>query len=131
MSGPRPLEGVRVLDLSRALSGPYAGRLLADLGADVVKLEPPDGDMTRYLGQVRHGLSGLYTQLNAGKRNICIDLDTAEGRHVALRLAATSDVVVENFRPGVLDHLGLGWPDLSAAHPGVVLLSITGFGQTG
>jgi CoA:oxalate CoA-transferase len=126
-----PLDGIRVLDLSRALSGPYAGRLLADLGADVVKLEPPDGDMTRHLGEVRHGLSGLYTQLNAGKRNICLDLDTPEGRAVALRLAAAADVVVENFRPGVLDRLGFGWRDLSAANPGIVLLSITGFGQTG
>ena len=127
----RPLEGVRVLDLSRALSGPYAGRLLADLGADVVKFEPPDGDMTRYLGEVRHGLSGLYTQLNAGKRNICVDLDTVEGRALARRLAAAADVLVENFRPGVLERLGLGWPELSAANPGLVLLSITGFGQAG
>lgn len=129
--GPRPLEGLRVLDLSRALSGPYAGRLLADLGADVVKLEPPDGDMTRYLGQVRHGLSGLYTQLNVGKRNVCVDLDIEEGRNVARRLGAAADVVVENFRPGVLDRLGLGWAELSAANPGLVLLSISGFGQTG
>ncbi|MGH9036283.1 MAG: CaiB/BaiF CoA transferase family protein [Acidimicrobiia bacterium] len=131
-TGPAfPLEGFRVLDLSRALSGPYAGRLLADLGADVVKVEPPDGDMTRRLGQVRHGLSGLYTQLNPGKRNVCLDLQTPGGRDLARRLAGAADVVVENFRPGVAHRLGLGWEELSAEHPRLVMLSISGFGQTG
>lgn len=126
-----PLEGFRVLDLSRALSGPYAGRLLVDLGADVVKVEPPDGDMTRRLGEVRHGLAGLYTQLNPGKRNVCLDLQTPGGRDLARRLAAATDVLVENFRPGVAQRLGLGWEELSAENPRLVMLSISGFGQTG
>ena len=134
MSGtdhPFPLDGIRVLDLSRALSGPYAGRVLADLGADVVKLEPPGGDITRSLGTVRHGLSGLYFQLNAGKRNVCIDLATDGGRAIARRLMTAADVVVENFRPGVLDRLGLGWDALSSECPALIMLSITGFGQRG
>lgn len=105
--------------------------MFADLGADVVKLEPPDGDMTRLWGEVRHGLSGFYTQQNAGKRNVCIDLKDAEGAELARRLAAVSDVVIENFRPGVMERLGLGWDRLSALNPRLVMLSISGFGATG
>jgi CoA:oxalate CoA-transferase len=126
-----PLEGVRVLDLSRVVSGPFAGRMLADLGADVVKLEPPEGDLARIWGQSRHGLSGFYTQQNAGKRNVCIDLKHPEGADVARQLAAYADVVIENFRPGVMDRLGLGWGALHEINPRLVLLSISGFGQTG
>ncbi|MFQ5698228.1 MAG: CaiB/BaiF CoA transferase family protein [Myxococcota bacterium] len=126
-----PLESLRVLDLSRVLAGPYVGRLLADLGADVVKLEPPEGDITRLWGRIRHGLSGYYTQQNVGKRNVCLDLHAPGASDLALRLAAAADVVIENFRPGVLERLGLGWSRLSAANPGLVLLSISGFGQTG
>jgi len=128
---PYPLEGLRVVDLSRIVAGPYAGRLLADLGADVVKVEGPDGDMARIWGEQRHGLSGFYTQQNAGKRNVGIDLKAPGGAALVLRLASVADVVIENFRPGVLDRLGLGWPALHAANPRVVLLSVTGFGQTG
>jgi len=128
---PFPLDGIRILDLSRALSGPYAGRILADLGADVVKVEAPGKDITRALGEVRHRLSGLYTQLNAGKRNVGLDLGTPGGRAIVRRLAGAADVVVENFRPGVLDRLDLGWAALSAENPRLVMLSITGFGQQG
>jgi CoA:oxalate CoA-transferase len=105
--------------------------MLADLGADVVKVEPPEGDISRVWGEVRNGLSGFYTQQNAGKRNVCIDLKSEDGRDVAFRLAAAADVVVENFRPGVMDRLGLGWKALFGANPRLVMLSITGFGQTG
>ena len=105
--------------------------MLADLGADVVKVEPPEGDLARVWGQVRNGLSGFYTQQNAGKRNVCIDLKSSEGSQVARDLAAAADVVIENFRPGVMERLGLGWPALSAANPRLVMLSITGFGQSG
>jgi CoA:oxalate CoA-transferase len=105
--------------------------MLADLGADVVKIEPPEGDISRVWGQMRNGLSGFYTQQNAGKRNVCIDLKTTEGAELARDLATAADVVVENFRPGVLDRLGLGWDALRATNPRLVLLSITGFGQTG
>jgi CoA:oxalate CoA-transferase len=128
---PRPLAGIKVLDLSRFIAGPYAGRLLADLGADVVKVEPPGGDTTRLFGIVRKGVSGLYLQQNAGKRNVCIDMKAPGGAELVLKLAAKADVVIENYRPGVLDRLGIGWGTLSAANPRLVLLSISGFGQTG
>jgi crotonobetainyl-CoA:carnitine CoA-transferase CaiB-like acyl-CoA transferase len=126
-----PLEGLRVLDLSRVLAGPIAGRVFESLGADVIKVEPPEGDVTRLWGEVRHGLSGYYTQQNAGKRNVCIDLKLARGVELLLELAARADVVIENFRPGVLARLGLGWEQLSARNPRLVLLSISGYGQSG
>ena len=124
-----PLTGLRVLDLSRVVSGPFAARLLSDLGADVVKVEPPDGDVTRAWGEVRHGLSGFYTQQNAGKRNLCVDLKAPGGAGLLVRLASVADVMIENFRPGVLDRLGLEWDVLSAANHGLILLSVSGFGR--
>ncbi|HVF74342.1 MAG TPA: CoA transferase [Acidimicrobiales bacterium] len=124
-----PLAGLRVLDLSRVVSGPFAGRILSDLGADVVKVEPPEGDVTRVWGEVRHGLSGFYTQQNAGKRDVCIDLKAPGGGALVQRLAARADVVIENFRPGVADRLGVGYGALSASNPRVVMLSVTGFGH--
>jgi CoA:oxalate CoA-transferase len=127
----RPLEGIRVLDLARVVAGPFAGRMLSDLGADVVKVEPPDGDVSRVWGEVRHGLSGFYTQQNAGKRNVCIDVKAPGGPELVRRLAARADVVIENFRPGVLDRLGLGYATLSAGNPRLVMLSVTGFGRSG
>jgi len=126
----RPLAGLRVLDLSRVVAGPFAGRLLSDLGADVVKIEPPEGDVTRVWGEIRHGLSGFYTQQNAGKRNLCVDLKAPGAAELVVRLAAAADVMIENFRPGVIDRLGLGWDVLSAASPRLVLLSVSGFGQS-
>ena len=128
---PSPLSGLRVLDLSRVAAGPFAGRMMADLGADVVKLEPPEGDVTRVWGEVRHGLSGFYTQHNVGKRNICIDLRAPGGADIALALAAVADVLIENFRPDVLDRLGLGWGTVHAANPRLIMLSISGFGRDG
>jgi len=128
---PSPLQGLRVLDLSRVVSGPFAGRMLADLGADVVKIEPPEGDLSRVWGERRHGLSGFYTQQNAGKRNVSVDLRAERGGEVVRSLAAVADILIENFRPGVLARLGLGWDVVSAANPRLILLSITGFGQTG
>lgn len=130
-AGDRPLAGVRVLDMSRVLAGPYVGRMLADLGADVVKLEPPEGDVTRNWGAKRHGLSGYYTQQNVGKRNVCVDLRASGGSALVARLAERADVLVENFRPGVLDQYGLGWGALSTKNPRLVMLSISGFGQEG
>lgn len=120
-----------MLDFSRVLSGPFAGRMFADLGADVVKVEPPEGDMTRYWGEVRHGLSGFYVQQNTGKRNVCIDLKHPEGASLARSLAGACDVVIENYRPGVMDRFGLGWEQLSTENPRLVMLSISGFGATG
>ncbi|HEY2220620.1 CaiB/BaiF CoA-transferase family protein [Actinomycetospora sp.] len=128
---PRPLEGLRVLDLSRAISGPYVGRLLADLGAEVVKIEVPDTDITQKFGRRRHGHAGLYVQYNAGKRSVGIDLASEQGAEVLRGLAGAADVVVENFRPGVLDRLHVGYTDLSARNPGLIMLSVSGFGQWG
>ena len=125
----RPLDGLRVLDLSRALSGPFAGRILADLGADVVKVELFGADIAQTYGKVIRGRSGLYSQLNAGKRSIELDLRRPGDVARLLDLAAACDVVVENFRPGVLDRFGAGWSALSAVNARLVMLSISGFGQ--
>lgn len=126
-----PLDGLKVLDLSRVLAGPFAGRMLCDLGADVVKLEPPDGDLTRLWGLKIAGLSGYYTQHNAGKRNICVDLKSTRGLALARLLAARADILIENFRPGVMDRLGLSFATLAAENPALIMLSISGFGAEG
>ena len=126
-----PLTGLRVLDLSRVLAGPLAGRMLSDLGADVVKLEPPDGDLTRLWGAVRGGVPGYFHAQNAGKRDICVDLARPAGVQLVKRLAREADLVIENFRPGVLDRLGLGYAVLKELREDIILLSISGFGQTG
>jgi crotonobetainyl-CoA:carnitine CoA-transferase CaiB-like acyl-CoA transferase len=125
-----PLSGVRVLDLSRVLSGPYAARLLCDLGAEVIKLEPPEGDEARQIAP-RHdrGQSWLFTLSNVGKRSILLDLGKPGAAEVVLELVRRCDVVIENFRPGVLDRLGVGWERIHAANPRAVLLSINGFGS--
>jgi CoA:oxalate CoA-transferase len=128
---PFPLAGVRVLDLSRAISGPYVGRMLSDLGAEVVKIEVPGADITQAFGPRSHGHSGLYVQMNAGKRNVSVDLGTEAGVALLHDLVAHVDVVIENFRPGTLDRLGVGWSALSARNPRLVMLAISGFGQTG
>jgi crotonobetainyl-CoA:carnitine CoA-transferase CaiB-like acyl-CoA transferase len=125
------LGGVKVLDFTRVLAGPFASRILADLGADVVKVEPPEGDMTRIIGRKINGLSGYYTQQNVGKRSICVDLTKAGATELLLRMAAQADVVMENFRPGVMSSFGLGWEELSAVNPKLIMLSISGFGQSG
>lgn len=130
-TAPRPLAGVRVLDLSRVFAGPVAGRILNDLGAEVVKVEPPEGDITRLWGFKWAGQSTYFVQQNAGKRNISIDLRAPGGPELVADLAAEADVVVENFRPGVMARYGLDWDSLSARHPGLVMLSISGFGQDG
>jgi crotonobetainyl-CoA:carnitine CoA-transferase CaiB-like acyl-CoA transferase len=127
----RPLSGLRVLDLSRVLAGPLVGRMLADLGADVVKVEPPEGDVSRKWGRSIGGLSGFFTQQNVGKRDLCIDLRAAAGPALVRRLAGVADALVENFRPGVMEQYGLGYAALSALNPRLCMLSVSGFGQTG
>jgi CoA:oxalate CoA-transferase len=119
-----------VLDLSRVLAGPYAGRLFRDLGAEVIKLEPPEGDESRQIAP-RHdrGQSWLFTFSNVGKRSISLDLGKPGAAEVVLALARVCDAVIENFRPGVLDRLGVGWARLHEANPVLVLLSINGFGS--
>lgn len=127
----RPLTGVRVLDLTRVLAGPHATRMLCDLGAEVIKLEPPEGDITRTTWPRVNSISSYFAQQNAGKRCISLDLDHEAGRAIVLQLVDQVDVVVENFRPGVLDRLGLGWDTLRARNPRLILASVSGYGQTG
>ncbi len=128
-AAPAPLPAWRVLDMSQAISGPYAARILADLGADVLRIEGPRTDVTQHFGAVRDGRSGMYAQMNAGKRSVGVDLAAPGAAGLVRRLATTADVLIENFRPGVMDRLGLGYGQLSAASPRLVMLSITGFGS--
>lgn len=125
------LAGIRVLDLTRVVAGPSCTRTLADLGAEVIKIEPPEGDLMRQGVPRAGGVSIGFAQQNAGKRLLSIDLSKAEGRALACRLAAEADVLVENYRPGVAARLGLGYDDLQAANPGIVYCSISGYGQDG
>jgi CoA:oxalate CoA-transferase len=127
----RPLSGIRVLDLSRVLSGPHCTRMLADLGADVIKVEPPAGDLTRFASPRRNGLSSYFVQQNVGKRNVSIDLSRPDGAAILLDLAEHADVLVENYRPGVMARLGLGADAVRARNPRLVYASISGYGQTG
>jgi len=129
MSGAAPLAGVRVLDLSRVLAGPYCSMVMADLGADVVKVERPgSGDPTRTWGPpFRDGESAYYLSINRGKRSISVDLGDPAGAEVARRLALTADIVIESFLPGGADRLGLGYAALSAARPQIVYTSIAGY----
>ena len=130
-SASAPCVGVRVLDFSQVLAGPYVGRFFAELGADVIKVESPAGDPSRVIAvRPDWGMSALYTSMNVGKRNVCIDLDRDEGRALALELVKRSQVVLENFRPGVADRLGIGWGAVHAANPAAVMVSISGFGQS-
>ena len=131
MSRSAPLEGLKVLDMSRVLAGPFAGRMLSDLGAEVVKVEPPDRDVTRLWGRKIGNISGYYNQQNAGKRNISVDLRKPEGTALLIELAGHADILIENFRPGVMKRLGLDWQTLHEVHPGLIMLSISGFGQDG
>jgi CoA:oxalate CoA-transferase len=129
MNMPFPLEGIRVLDLSQAISGPYAARILGDLGADVVKVEWPRGDVSNAFGKRVNGRSGLFTQMNVNKRGVGIDLAKADGAGLVRKLAAKADVVIENFRPGVADRGGISYSQLAKVNPGLVMLSISGFGR--
>ena len=130
-----PLDGIRILDLSQYVSGPYCTRLLSDYGASVLKVEPPEGDPLRrwppFLPDADPPESLFFLYLNHGKESITLDLESDEGRQRVLGLAKDADAVIESFRPGTLDRLGLGWEALHAANPRLVLTSITAFGQSG
>ena len=126
-----PLSGLRVVDFSRVLAGPHCTKTLLDLGAEVVKLEPPSGDVARMAFPKLGEISGYYAQQNAGKRNFSIDLNVAGTRDVVLRLCDTADIIVENFRPGTLASFGLGYPAVAERNPGVIYASISGYGQHG
>lgn len=128
----QPLQGIRVLDLSRVLAGPYCTMVLGDLGARVVKVEPPEGDETRGWGPpFAGGESAYYLCVNRNKRGMTVNLKTGEGRSILAELARTSDVLVENFRPGTLARFGLDFETVSVSNPRLVYCSLSGFGQTG
>lgn len=127
-----PLEGVRIVDLSAIISGPMATQILADQGADVIKVEGPGpGDLVRYLGPQRNGTNAMFTAVNRNKRAIVLNLKSPEGKAVLLDLVRQADVFVENFRPGAIERLGLGHDALRAINPGLVYVSMSGFGDTG
>ena len=128
----RPLEDIRILDLTWVLSGPYASMILCDLGADVIKLErPPYGDVARTTGPYQNDWSGYFFSINRGKRSMSIDLRKPEGRDLFLQLVEHADVVMENFTPGTMEKLGLGFDVLEARNPKVIFARTSGFGQTG
>jgi CoA:oxalate CoA-transferase len=128
---PGPLDGIRILDFTRFQQGTFGTLLLADLGADVLKVEQPGGDPGRTLGRHVDGFSSYFESLNRNKRSLCLDLRRVEGREVVLKLAATVDVVVENFRPGTMEKLGIGYEQLSAVNPSLVFASGSMFGPQG
>jgi alpha-methylacyl-CoA racemase len=133
-SGPlaEALRGIRVLDLSRLLPGPFLTMVLADMGADVVKIEDPRvGDYLRAFPPAKGGIGGRYLAVNRGKRSLALDLKAPAGRDALLRMVERADVVVESFRPGVMDKLGLGYAQLSARNAKLIMCSISGYGQTG
>ncbi|WP_336270428.1 CaiB/BaiF CoA transferase family protein [Vreelandella arctica] len=127
----KPFSGVRVLDMSQGLAGPYAAQMLVMMGATVLKVEPPQGDWGRVMGVAREGHSSLSVSANWGKRAICVDARKPVGTDILKRLAGESDVVLESFRPGVLDKIGVGYAVLEKLRPGIILGSISGFGSTG
>lgn len=128
---PAPLDGLRVVDFSRVLAGPHCAKTLLDLGAEVIKVEPPTPDFSRMAFPRTGEISGYYAQQNAGKRNISVDLNVPGAREVVLRLCDSADVVVENFRPGTMTSFGLGYDVLAQRNPRVVYASISGYGQRG
>ncbi len=130
-TGARPLDGVRVLELGTTIAGPFCGRLLCDFGAEVVKVEPPDGDPVRGAGKVHQGKSLYAASILRGKRLIAADLRKPEAQALIRRLVPKFDIVIENFRPGGMEKWGLGYADLAKLHPGLVMVRISGYGQTG
>ncbi len=130
MSGP--LEGITILDLTWVLSGPYAAMVLCDLGAEVIKVErPPNGDVARTTLPIKNGESGYFFSINRGKKSMSIDLTKREGKELFLRLVERADVVMENFTPGSMEKLGLGYEALRQRNPRLVYSATSGFGQTG
>src|SRR5690349_4537199 len=125
----KPLDGIRVIELANFIAGPLAGTLLADMGADVVKIEPPQGDMGRAMPPLTNDESVSFVALNRNKRSLVLDLKRDEAREIVLKLAAASDVFLEAYRPGALEKLGLGPQHVRAVNPRIVYTSVSGFGQ--
>lgn len=130
-TGPGVYSGLRVLDFSMFLAGPYCTRLMADMGAEVIKVEPPAGDFLRAAPPIRDGRSAYFGHLNCGKKSVALDLKQAPGIEIIRRLLETCDVLLENFRPGVLDRFGLGYEAVSEIKPDIIYCSVTGYGQRG
>ncbi|HEX9521753.1 MAG TPA: CoA transferase [Reyranella sp.] len=130
-TNPRPLHGLRVLDFSTTIAGPHCSRLLADMGADVIKVESPEGDLMRSRPVQRDGAGTMFGQLNAGKRSIALDLKRPESIAAIKKLVTKVDVVLENYRPGVMKRLGIDYPELAKVNPRLVYCAISGYGQTG
>lgn len=129
---PLPLAGLRLLDFSQGVAGPYCAMLLADLGANVIKIEPPEGDWSRTVGsQLQPHESSAHLCLNRGKCSVCLNLKNSHGRTAAIRLATRADILVHNFRPGVMENFGLGYATLAATNHRIVYGTITGFGEEG
>src|SRR3984893_5270372 len=127
-----PLQGIRVIDLTRVLAGPFATQSLGDLGAEVLKIEPPEiGDETRHFPPFVGGESHYFLGINRNKKSLVVDLQRPEGAEILRRLVATADILVENYRPGVMDRLGLGYAKLAAINPRLIYCAISGFGLTG
>jgi formyl-CoA transferase len=127
----RALAGIRVLDVTQVMAGPFCAMQLCDMGADVIKVEPPGGDSTRRMAGAAGGDSPSFNAVNRGKRGVVLDLKTPAGRYAFHRLVATADVLIENYRPGVMRGFGLGYDDLAPGHPGLIYASISGYGSTG
>lgn len=125
------LKNVRILDLSRVLAGPFCSRMLADMGAEVIKVESTNGDAMRYYPPFKGPYSSYFTQWNLGKKSVCINLKKKAGLNIVKKLVACSDVVLQNFRTGLLEEMGLGYNELKKINPRIILCSISGFGQTG
>jgi CoA:oxalate CoA-transferase len=131
MTASGPLSGLVILDLTRVLAGPYCTMLLADLGARIVKVEPPEGDDSRRYGPFINGISGYFTAFNRGKESIVIDLKKEADRAIFEQLATKADVLVENYRPGTMEKLGYGWDVLHRRHPRLIYAAASGFGHSG
>ena len=121
-----PLSDIRVIDLTRILAGPFCTQMLADMGADVIKIEPPAGDPVRGQGIIRDGVSWYFAQFNRNKKSVVLDLYTDEGKETLARLIEGADVLVENYRPGVLDKMGFDQARLDALNPDLVVTSVNG-----
>ena len=125
------LNGIRIIDCTRNIAGPVATMLAAEMGADVIKIEPPDGDEMRRWPPFVDGESVYFVSCNRGKRSIALDLKTSDGKQLFHRLLRTADVFVENYRPGTLEKLGLGWSNLHTIYPKLVWVSVSGYGRSG
>jgi len=128
---PKPLEGLKVIELGQLIAGPFAGKFFSEFGAEVIKIEPPEGDPLRKWRKLHQGTSLWWYVQNRNKKSVTVNLRTPEGQGVVRRIAQGADVVIENFRPGTLEKWGLGYERLAAENPGLVMLRLSGFGQTG